>query len=177
MAFGFVLVASIVRSPAFHLAFVITTLSAAAGAPGVRVIVVVRVTPNHAAVMVTAVVALTVDVVTGNAPLAWPPLTTVSAGAPPSPAALPRRLTTAPAGRPGDRPGRGRRAAAGAAGGATGPRGEGRARRRRRVYREIAGPRSVADPCGDRHVGGRRGGVGRDGERSGGRSGRDDHAR
>src|SRR5262249_7159789 len=105
MAFGFVLVASIVRSPAFHLAFVITTLSAAAGAPGVRVIVVVRVTPNHAAVMVTGVVALTADVVTGNAPLAWPPVTTrragprwtpVAAGTPRSAGLLLESLTTAP---------------------------------------------------------------------------------
>src|SRR5215813_5918529 len=96
MAFGFVLVASIVRSPAFHLAFVITTLSAAAGAPGVRVIVVVRVTPNHAAVMVTGVVALTADVVTGNAPHAWPPLTTVSAGTATSAGLLLESLTTAP---------------------------------------------------------------------------------
>src|SRR6478672_3459674 len=80
IAFGFVLVASIVSRPAFQVAFVIRTVSAAGGAPGVRVIVVVRVIANHDAVIVTVVVAVTGDVLTANAPVDWPPLTTVSAG-------------------------------------------------------------------------------------------------
>ena len=47
IAFGFVLVASIVSRPAFQVAFVIRTASAAGGAPGVTVIVVVRVIANQ----------------------------------------------------------------------------------------------------------------------------------
>jgi hypothetical protein len=80
IAFGFVLVASILSSPFFQVARVIRTVSAAAGAPGETVSVVVRVTPNHVAVIVTVLVAVTGDVVTGNAAVACPPLTTVSAG-------------------------------------------------------------------------------------------------
>src|SRR5438132_5050718 len=80
IAFGLVLVASIVSSLASHLAFVIATRSAPAGAPGVMVTVAVFVTLNHVAVMVAVVVALTADVVTGNAALAAPPLTTASLG-------------------------------------------------------------------------------------------------
>ena len=53
------LVASIVSRPSFQGAFLIATRSAAAGAPGVTVTVVVRVMPNHVAVIVTVVVALT----------------------------------------------------------------------------------------------------------------------
>ena len=48
IAFGFVLVASIVSRPASSVAFLIATRSAGAGAPGVTVTVVVRVMPNHA---------------------------------------------------------------------------------------------------------------------------------
>jgi hypothetical protein len=80
MAFGLVLVAWIVSRRAFHLAFVIVTRSAGAAAPGVTVIVVERVTPNHLAVMVAVVVADTAEVVTPKAPLAAPPFTSVSAG-------------------------------------------------------------------------------------------------
>ena len=69
-----------VSSPAFHLALVIVTRSAGAGAPGVTVSVVVRVTANQVAVIVAVVVVLTAEVVTANAPLDAPPLTTVSAG-------------------------------------------------------------------------------------------------
>ena len=64
IAFGFVLVASIVRSPRLHVAFLIATRSAAAGAPGITVTVVVRVTPNHDAVIVTVVLAVTGEVLT-----------------------------------------------------------------------------------------------------------------
>jgi hypothetical protein len=80
IAVGFVLVASIVSRPAFHLAFVILTRSAGAGAPWVSVSVAVRVTPNQVAVMVAVVVVVTAEVVTANAPLAVPPLTTAFAG-------------------------------------------------------------------------------------------------
>src|SRR5215210_7081132 len=78
MAFGFVLVALIVSRPFFHFAVWIVTLSVAAGGPGVSVIVVVRVMSNHFAVIVTVVFALTAFVVTGNAALALPWLTTRS---------------------------------------------------------------------------------------------------
>jgi hypothetical protein len=67
-----------VSSPCFHLAFVIATRSAGVGAPGVTVIVVFRVTPNHDAVMVAVVVTLTADVDTAKAPLEAPPLTITS---------------------------------------------------------------------------------------------------
>src|SRR5215211_2889228 len=80
IALGFVLVASIVSRPAFQVAVRIATRSGGAGAPGVTVIVVVRVTPNQVAVIVTVVLAPTDEVVTGKAPLDWPPLTTVSDG-------------------------------------------------------------------------------------------------
>ena len=52
MTFGLVLVAWIVSSPASHVAFLIATRCAGAGAPGVRVTVAVLVTLNHVAVMV-----------------------------------------------------------------------------------------------------------------------------
>src|ERR1700710_476234 len=77
IAFGFVLVASIFRRPAFQVAVLIFTVSAGGGVPGFTVSVVVRVTPNHVAVIVTAVVVATGEVATGNVPLDWPPPTTV----------------------------------------------------------------------------------------------------
>src|SRR5215210_6423575 len=80
IAFGLVLVAWTVSSPFFQVAVWIATRSGGAGAPGVTVIVVVRVTPNHRAVIVTVVVVDTGDVVTGKKPFAWPPLTTSSDG-------------------------------------------------------------------------------------------------
>src|SRR3954447_13703405 len=80
IAFGFVLVALIVSSPCFHVAVWIATRSGAGGAPGASVIVVVRVMSNPVGVIVTVVFALTARVVTGNEPLDWPLLTTVSAG-------------------------------------------------------------------------------------------------
>ena len=80
IAFGFVLVASMVSSPFFQDAFLIATRSAAAGAPGVTVTVVVRVMPNHRAVIVTGVVALTAEVLIANAPLDARPLTIALAG-------------------------------------------------------------------------------------------------
>src|SRR3954470_23012222 len=69
-----------ISSPDFQRAFVIVTRSAAGGVPGVTVIVVVRVTPTHAALMVTVVLDVTGFVLTGKAALAAPPLTTVSLG-------------------------------------------------------------------------------------------------
>jgi hypothetical protein len=69
-----------VSSPRRHVAFVIVTRSAGAGAPGVTVIVVVRVKANHDAVIVTLVVVVTGDVATAKVPLDAPPLTTMSAG-------------------------------------------------------------------------------------------------
>ena len=78
IAFGFVLVALIRRSPFFHVARVIRTVSAPGGVPGVTVSVPERVTPKAEAVTVTVVVGVTAVVVTGKAPVAWPPLTTVS---------------------------------------------------------------------------------------------------
>src|SRR4051794_7689948 len=80
IAVGFVLVASMVSSRAFQRAFVIVTRSAAGGVPGVPVMVVVRVTPNHAAVMVIVRFEVTDFVLTEKAALAAPPLTTRSAG-------------------------------------------------------------------------------------------------
>src|SRR5215210_1122740 len=80
IAFGFVLVASIVSRPFFQVAVVIATRSGGAGAPGVTVMVVVRVIPNQRAVIVTVVEAPTADVVTGKKPFDWPPLTTSSEG-------------------------------------------------------------------------------------------------
>ena len=61
IAFGLVLVASIVSSPCFHRAFVIATRSAGGGVPGFAVRVVVRVTPNQLAVMVAVVLVPTAD--------------------------------------------------------------------------------------------------------------------
>src|SRR4051794_6595499 len=69
-----------ISSPDFQRAFVIVTRSAAGGVPGVTVIVVVRVTPTHAALMVTVVLDVTRVVLTGKAALAAPPFTTVSLG-------------------------------------------------------------------------------------------------
>src|SRR5947209_12421547 len=85
-----------VNSRAFHLARVIVTRSGAAGVPGETRMVVVRVTPVHCAVIVTVVVTATGDVVTGNAPLAEPPLTTVSAGTLATAVLLENSCTTAP---------------------------------------------------------------------------------
>ena len=59
-------------------------------------IVVVRVMSNHFAVIVTVVFALTGLVVTGNAPSAWPLLTTVSAGTCTSAGLLVDSCTSAP---------------------------------------------------------------------------------
>src|SRR4051812_6079114 len=56
------------------------TRSVAGGVPGVTVMVVVRVSANHDAVIVTVRVEVTANVLTGNAPLDAPPLTTMSAG-------------------------------------------------------------------------------------------------
>src|SRR3954453_14427282 len=69
-----------ISRPDFQRAFVIVTRSAAGGVPGVTVMVVVRVTPTHAALMVTLVLDVTGFVLTGKAALAAPPLTTVSLG-------------------------------------------------------------------------------------------------
>src|SRR4051794_3895032 len=80
IAFGFVLVALMVSSPLLQVAVWMATLSGAAGGPGVSVIVVVRVRSNHFAVIVTVVVALTADVVIGNALVDLPRLTSLSAG-------------------------------------------------------------------------------------------------
>src|SRR5438067_8564199 len=96
IAVGLVLVASIVSSPSLHLAFVILTTSAAAGAPGLTVTVAVRVTPNHAAVMVAVVVVVTAEVVTANAPVEAPPLTTTSVGTWTTAVLLLDRRTSAP---------------------------------------------------------------------------------
>ena len=80
MARGFVLVASIVSRPFRQVAFVIFTVSGAAAGPGLSVTVVVRVTPNHEAVIVTVVCAVTGDVRTGKSAVALPWFTTTSAG-------------------------------------------------------------------------------------------------
>src|SRR3954447_488353 len=80
IALKFVLVASTISSPDFQRALVMVTRSVAGGVPGVTVMVVVRVSANHDAVIVTVRVEVTADVLTGNAPLDAPPLTTVSAG-------------------------------------------------------------------------------------------------
>lgn len=80
MAFGFVLVASMVRSPDFQLALVMRTTSAAGGAPGVTVIVAVLVTPNHEAVTVTLVLLDTGAVDRLKVPVDALAFTTVSWG-------------------------------------------------------------------------------------------------
>src|SRR4051794_23352339 len=72
------------------------TLSAAGAAPGVTVMVVVRVIANHVTVMVTEVVDVTALVVTGNAALEAPPLTTRSAGTWTTAGLLDARSTDAP---------------------------------------------------------------------------------
>src|SRR5262245_22883579 len=96
IAVGLVLVASIVSSRCFQRAFVIATRSAGAGAPGLTVTVAVRVTPNQVAVMVAVVVAPTAAVVTANAPLEAPPLTTASDGTWTTAGLLLASWTTAP---------------------------------------------------------------------------------
>jgi hypothetical protein len=68
IAFGFVLVASIVSRPDFQRAFVILTTSAAGGVPGATVTVAVRVTPNQRAVMVTVRAEPTADALRLSAP-------------------------------------------------------------------------------------------------------------
>src|SRR3954451_2003435 len=80
MALKLVLVASTISSPDFHRALVMVTRSVAGGVPGVTVIVVVRVSANHDAVIVTVRVEVTAEVLTGNAPLDAPPLISVSVG-------------------------------------------------------------------------------------------------
>src|SRR4051794_22052028 len=72
-----------------------TTLSAAAGAPGTTVTDVVRGTPNQDAVMVATLVVVTDGVVTGKAALAAPPFTTISGGTT-TPAVLLASCTFAP---------------------------------------------------------------------------------
>jgi len=93
-----VLVALIVSRPLFQVAVWIATLSGAAGGPGVSVIVVVRVRSNHLAVIVTVVFAVTGFVVTGNALLAAPLLTTRSDGTCTSEGLLVESWTFAPSG-------------------------------------------------------------------------------
>jgi hypothetical protein len=56
----------------------------------------VRLTPKAVAVIVTGVVAGTDDVVTGNTPLDWPPLTTISDGTEATAGLLLVNETTAP---------------------------------------------------------------------------------
>src|SRR4051794_5646395 len=80
IAFGFVLVASIVSSPDFHVALVMRTVSGAGGAPGVTVIVAVRLTSNQVAVIVTVVGADTDDVARLKVLVDALALTTVSCG-------------------------------------------------------------------------------------------------
>src|SRR5262245_64420984 len=96
MALGLVLVASILSRPDFQLAFVMCTTSEDGGDPGVSVIVVVRVTPNHLAVMVTVVDALTGDVARLNVPVELLALTTVSCGTRATAGSLLNSCTTAP---------------------------------------------------------------------------------
>jgi len=97
IAFGFVLVASILRRPTDHRARVIVTMSLTGGAvAGVTVSVPVRLTPKAVAMMVTTVGEVTAFVVTGNAPLDWPPDTTVSAGTVTIVGLLLNSVTTAP---------------------------------------------------------------------------------
>src|SRR3954454_10212978 len=66
IAFGFVLVAWTVSWPlmptCFHCAFVIRTTSGGGGVPGVTVTVTVAVLPNHVAVILTGVAAVTREV-------------------------------------------------------------------------------------------------------------------
>src|SRR5712692_1446647 len=97
IAFGFVLVASIRSIPADHRPRGIVTVSLVAGAvAGVTVSVPVRLTPKAVAMMVTTVGAVTAFVVTGNAPLDWPPNTTASAGTLTMVGWLLNSVTTAP---------------------------------------------------------------------------------
>src|SRR6476659_6441291 len=96
IAFGLVLVASIVSRPRFQLAFVILTTSAAGGLPGVMVTVAVRVTSNQRAVIVTGVDELTGDVARLNVLVDVLALTTVSCGTRAIAGLLLESCTTAP---------------------------------------------------------------------------------
>jgi hypothetical protein len=80
IALGFVPVASIVSSPFFQVALVIRTVSEAGGVPGFTVTVVVRVTPNQLAVIVTGVGLLVGEVARLNVLVAALALTTTSCG-------------------------------------------------------------------------------------------------
>ena len=73
IAFGLVLVASMVNVPGErHCAFLIATRSAAGGAPGETVTEVFAVLPTQVAVRLTVVRWATVVVFTWNVPLAVP---------------------------------------------------------------------------------------------------------
>src|SRR4051794_41445917 len=72
------------------------TLSAAGAAPGVTVIVVVRLIANHDAVIVTIFVDVTALVVTEKAALDAPPLTTRSTGTWTTDGLLEDKATNAP---------------------------------------------------------------------------------
>src|SRR5262245_20697016 len=97
MALGLVLVASMRRRRAFQVARVIRTTSVTGGVvAGTTVSVPVRLTPKALAVTVTVVLALTLPVVTGNAPDDAPPFTTVSAGTVTTAGLLLVSVTTAP---------------------------------------------------------------------------------
>ena len=80
IALGFVLVASMVRSPDLQVAFVMRTTSAAGGAPGVTVIAAVLETPNRDAVTVTLVLLDTDAVDRLKVPVDALAFTTVSSG-------------------------------------------------------------------------------------------------
>ena len=80
IAFGLVLVASIVSSPLFQVAFVILHDVGGRWGPGVTVMVVVLVTPNQLAVIVTLVAVVTVEVARLKVLVAVLALTTVSCG-------------------------------------------------------------------------------------------------
>src|SRR5262245_53135014 len=96
IAFGFVLVASIVSRPDFQRAFVIRTTSAAGGVPGATVTVAVRVTPNQRAVMVTVRAEATGEVLRLKAPEDLLAETTVSDGTWATAGSLLVSCTTAP---------------------------------------------------------------------------------
>src|SRR3954451_20785212 len=80
MAFVLVLVASIVSSPRFQVALVIRTTTAIGGAPGVTVMVAVRVKPNQLAVIVTVLGVATVEVARLKVLVELLALTTISWG-------------------------------------------------------------------------------------------------
>src|SRR5688500_62689 len=96
MAFGLVLVASIVSRPRFQVAFVIRPMSAGGGAPGVTVTVAVLVIANHLAVTVTLVDVETAEVARLNVPVDALALTTVSCGTRATAGLLLDSCTTAP---------------------------------------------------------------------------------